>query len=74
MYSKFQRVTRIRRYTDTQVRFLLLKQFKYLHFYGHYYRRLYILSRISDYRRGMGGILDLLTTCIHHSELHFTDH
>jgi hypothetical protein len=25
---------------------------------------------VCDYRRGM----DLLTTCIHHSELHFTDH
>jgi hypothetical protein len=27
-----------------------------------------------DYRRGMDCILDLLTTCIHHSELNFTDH
>jgi hypothetical protein len=27
-----------------------------------------------DYRRGMDWILDLLTTCIHHSELHFTVH
>jgi hypothetical protein len=27
-----------------------------------------------DYRRGMDWILHLLTICIHHSELHFTDH
>jgi hypothetical protein len=29
---------------------------------------------VCDYRRGMDWILDLLTTCIHHSELHFTHH
>jgi hypothetical protein len=34
---------------------------------------IYILSHCSDYRRGMDWLLDLLTTCIHHSELHFTD-
>jgi hypothetical protein len=30
--------------------------------------------RVCDYRRGMDWILDLLTTCTHHSELHFTGH
>jgi hypothetical protein len=29
---------------------------------------------VCDYGRGMDWILDLLTTCIHRSELHFTDH
>jgi hypothetical protein len=29
---------------------------------------------MSDYRRGLDWWLDLLTTWIHHSELHFTDH
>jgi hypothetical protein len=29
---------------------------------------------VCDYRRGMDWIFVLLTTCIHHSELHFTDH
>jgi hypothetical protein len=29
---------------------------------------------VCDYRRGMDWILDLLTTCTHHSELHFTFH
>jgi hypothetical protein len=29
---------------------------------------------VCDYRRGTGWILDLLTTCIHHSELLFTVH
>jgi hypothetical protein len=35
-----------------------------------------IISRIlgCNYRRGMDWILDILTTCIHHSELNFTDH
>jgi hypothetical protein len=28
---------------------------------------------VRDYRRGMGWILDLLTTWVHHSELQFTD-
>jgi hypothetical protein len=28
---------------------------------------------LCDYRQGMDWILDLLTTCIHHLELHFTD-
>jgi hypothetical protein len=27
-----------------------------------------------DYRGGMNWWMELLTTCIHHSELHFTDH
>jgi hypothetical protein len=29
---------------------------------------------VCDYRRGMDWILDLFINCIHHSELHFTDH
>jgi hypothetical protein len=29
---------------------------------------------VCDYRWGMDWILALLTTCIHHLELHFTDH
>jgi hypothetical protein len=29
---------------------------------------------VCDYRQGVHWRLDLLTTCIHHSELHFTDH
>jgi hypothetical protein len=29
---------------------------------------------VCDYRRRMDWILDLLTTCIHRSELYFTDH
>jgi hypothetical protein len=29
---------------------------------------------VCDYRRSMEWVLDLLTTCTHHSELHFTDH
>jgi hypothetical protein len=29
---------------------------------------------VCDYRRGMDWILDLLTTCIHNSELQFTEH
>jgi hypothetical protein len=34
-----------------------------------------ILSHIwgCDYRRSVYFMLDLLSTCIHHSELHFTD-
>jgi hypothetical protein len=27
---------------------------------------------VCDYRRGMDWWMDLLTTCVHHSELHFT--
>jgi hypothetical protein len=36
----------------------------------------YIVTNLGcvTYRLGMNWILDLLTTCIHHSELHFTDH
>jgi hypothetical protein len=30
--------------------------------------------RVCDYRRGIDWWMDLLTTYIHHSELHFTDH
>jgi hypothetical protein len=33
----------------------------------------YILSYCSDYRQGTDWLLNLLTTCIHHLELHFTD-
>jgi hypothetical protein len=29
---------------------------------------------VCDYRRGMDWILDLLITCVHHSELHFIVH
>jgi hypothetical protein len=38
-------------------------------------RRDHQITRIygRGYRRGMDWILDLLTTCTHHSELHFTD-
>jgi hypothetical protein len=45
--------------------------------HGNYFYDIYfILSHIwgCDYRWGMDWILDLLTTCMHHSELHFTDH
>jgi hypothetical protein len=37
---------------------------------------LLILSHICvcDYRQCMNWMLNLLTTCIRHSELHFTDH
>jgi hypothetical protein len=38
---------------------------------------MYILSRfrcVWDYRQSMDCLLDLLNTCINHSELHFTDH
>jgi hypothetical protein len=30
--------------------------------------------KVCDSRRGMDWILELLTTYIHHSKLHFTDH
>jgi hypothetical protein len=38
------------------------------------YYRLFILSlilEVLEYRRGIDWRVDLLTTCIHHSELHF---
>jgi hypothetical protein len=38
------------------------------------FRRLVTYLGVCDYRRDTDWILDLLTTCTHHSELHFTVH
>jgi hypothetical protein len=42
----------------------------YIYIYIHISCHVFMLC---DSRRGMDSRMDLLTTCIHHSELHFTD-
>jgi hypothetical protein len=43
-------------------------------YYKHRYIDIITTSGVCDYRRVMVWWMDFLPTCIHHSELHFTDH